>query len=366
MPGIVLKNLSKKSSHLSNQSGKPDKKQQLCPMAADKDIRVSFRWLQALLWVIFFMALILYATNKYGFAYSLYSTGIAVLCYLLAVYGNSSFLMPRFFRKGKMGLYLLCSAVFIAAVVWLKAWLEYTFLLPVHKLFFTMQMPHLSLGFLTVVTAFLFGGFLNTARNYIGLLKKQEEMKTRQLATELALLKQQVQPHFLFNTLNNIYSLANTKSDDTKIAIARLADMMRYFTDEAPKEKLPLQTEIGFISNYISLEQLRMVHPVKLTIDFAKDNVPVPPMLLMPFVENLFKHGVDKTRDDNEAVLKLAVANNWLQFSVCNRLCAETNGGSGFGLANLRKRLHLLYGDGYVLRAGKNGVKYEAYMEIPI
>jgi LytS/YehU family sensor histidine kinase len=175
-----------------------------------------------------------------------------------------------------------------------------------------------------------------------------------------------VQPHFLFNTLNNIYSLANIKSDNTKVAIAKLAGIMRYFTEDAPKEKVPLQTEIDFINNYISLEQLRMLHPVKFNIHFSNENILLPAMLLMPFIENLFKHGIDKTKESNEAELQLSIANNRLHYTVKNKICPNMKNGSGFGLANLKKRLDLLYGNEYTMQAKKNGAYFEASMEIPL
>lgn len=109
--------------------------------------------------------------------------------------------------------------------------------MPLHKRFYDLKSPHLSLVFLTTLIAFLFGTLLFITKNYIGLLKKQEELKAQQLSTELNLLKQQVQPHFLFNTLNNIYSLANARSENTKIAIAKLADIMRYFMEDAPRKR---------------------------------------------------------------------------------------------------------------------------------
>jgi sensor histidine kinase YesM len=330
------------------------------------EISVSFRWLQILLWAIFILGLYVYSSNKYGIRFSLYSTCIAMMSYLLAVYGNSHFLMPRFFKNNSVVIYLLYAVFFIIAVVLLKTSLERIVLLPYHKVFYTMQLPHVILGFITVVIAFLFGGFLYTARNYVSLLKQQEKMKTQQLTAELNLLKQQVQPHFLFNTLNNIYSLANAKSDNTKIAIERLADIMRYFTEDAPKEKVPLQTEIDFINNYISLEQLRMVYPVRMNINFTRENIPVPTMLLMPFMENLFKHGIDKTKNDNEVLVKLSVQNKRLQYSVKNKLHPETKNGTGFGLSNLKKRLNLLYGDDYTMTVKENDTYFEAYMEIPL
>jgi sensor histidine kinase YesM len=333
----------------------------------ESSIQISFRWLQILLWTIFFLAWALYTNNKWNSAtYGFASTIISIVFYIIAVYTNCLWLMPRFFRKGNIGRYIVYSIVFILLLVLIRAWIERIVLIPLHRAFYDMGLPHLSLVFLTTLIAFLFGSLLFVARNYIGLLQKQEEMKSQQLVTELALLKQQVQPHFLFNTLNNIYSLAHAKSDNTKIAIAKLADIMRYFMEDAPREKVALQTELDFIRNYISLEQLRMLHPVEFSMDLANEHREVPTMLLMPFVENLFKHGVDKTRNDNVAFLELKLENDRLKFTVRNKVYPDAATVNGFGLSNLKKRLDLLYGTDYTLRTGKNGLFFEAYMEIPV
>lgn len=329
--------------------------------------RISFRWLQILLWIIFFLAWALYTNNKwndntYGFA----STFVSIIFYITAVYANSLWLMPRYFRKGNILVYLGYSLLFLAAIIIIRAWLENLLLMPMHKKFYDLGTPHFSLVFLTTLIAFLFGSFLFVARNYIGLLKNQEEMKTQQLVSELNLLKQQVQPHFLFNTLNNIYSLANAKNENTKLAIAKLADIMRYFMEDAPKEKVMLQKEVEFIRNYISLEQLRLLYPVKFDIDFTTENIAVPAMLLMPFIENLFKHGVDKTKSDNHATMTLHIVAGRLKYSVQNRLSEQMQEGTGFGLSNLRKRLDLLYGNNYTLQTDRNDEYFNAYMEIPI
>jgi LytS/YehU family sensor histidine kinase len=239
-------------------------------------------------------------------------------------------------------------------------------LLPIQKVFYNYNPSHIFLAVITCLIAFLFSILLYVAKNYITLLKKQEEMKTRQVTAELNLLKQQVQPHFLFNTLNNIYSLAHVKSDHTTTAIEKLAGSMRYFMEDAPKEKVPLQTEINFITNYISLEQMRMLYPVKITGNFSEEKLELPPMLLMPFIENLFKHGVDKTKNDNEAMISLIAENGWLKYTVKNKLQPEIANGNGIGLTNLKKRLDLIYNDQYRLSTKNNHQYFEAVLEIPL
>lgn len=331
------------------------------------DPKRSFRIVELLLWAIFILSWGLYTNNKWNDStYGFSSTIISICVYIIAVYGNSLWLMPRYFKKEKLGLYFIYSLLFLAVLILARAYIEKLILMPLHKRFYDMQSPHLSLVFLTTLIAFLFGSLLFVAKNYMYLLRTQEELKTQQIASELNLLKQQVQPHFLFNTLNNIYSLAHTKSDNTTLAIEKLASIMRYFNEDALKEKVPLQTEINFIDNYILLEQLRMLHPVAFKREVSSEQALIPPMLLMPFIENLFKHGVDKTRKDNEVEIELKVANNRLYYSVRNSLVPELRNGNGFGLSNLRKRLDLLYGNQYKLRAETVNHHFEASLEIPL
>ena len=106
---------------------------------------------------------------------------------------------------------------------------EYKILLPLHLKFYSWTLSHFSFVFITNFLAFAFGALLRISIDYLSLLRRQQEMKTRQVATELNLLKAQVQPHFLFNTLNNIYYLAYTKNERTPEVIAKLSDIMRYF-----------------------------------------------------------------------------------------------------------------------------------------
>ncbi len=326
----------------------------------------NYRVIQAILWLICSLVYFTYGSIKWkSYEYATLVTAVNFGFYMILIYGNSLWLMPKYFNKSKKGLYVIYATVFFCAVCVARLFTENIFLFPIQKVFYNIGLPHISLTFITSLIAFLFGILLFIANNYVYLLKRAEVLKTEQISNQLHLLKQQVQPHFLFNTLNNIYSLANAKSDNTKVAIAKLADMMRYFTEDAPKEKIALQKEITFIENYIALEQLRMLHPVQFNIQFTKENIELPTMLLMPFVENIFKHGIDKTKEDNTASLTLTMHNNKLQFSVSNKI-AELHKEKGFGLDNLKKRLALLYDSNYVLTTTINNNIFEAFMEIPI
>jgi hypothetical protein len=263
---------------------------------------------QAAVWVLFYIFLLLYAIQKWEHTvYGFWAVTIATITYLVAVYGNAAWLIPRYYQAGRKTTYFIWSTLFVALLVVIRMYAEIQVLLPLHLTFYNWALPHFSFVFLTNFLAFMFGALLRITIDHIHLLRTQEEMRNQQMASELNLLKAQVQPHFLFNTLNNIYYLAYTKNERTAEVVARLSDIMRYFVDEAPKERVPLLTEIDFLENYIELEQIRMLHQAEIEFDrnTINDAIIIPPMLLIPLVENIFKHGVDKSVEKNDVVITL-------------------------------------------------------------
>jgi LytS/YehU family sensor histidine kinase len=149
--------------------------------------------------------------------------------------------------------------------------------------------------------------------------------------------------------------------------IAKLSELMRFFIEEAPKEKINIGNEVAFMKNYIELEQIRMVHPVRINwqVEAAMLDKQLPPMLLMPFVENVFKHGVDKLKRDNEVTILLQNKAHKLIYIVTNSLCDEVDSKIGSGLSNLKKRLDLLYAGDYLLETTKQNGCYIAKLMLP-
>lgn len=328
--------------------------------------------LQAGCWLLFYIFLVLYAVQKWGtWGGAFASTTIGMSSYVLCVYGQALWLMPRYYRKGKKTTYFLLSIVFLALVIFARMMAEYLILYPMHGnlQFYKLSIAQFSFCTISDFLAFFFGAMLYNTADYISLLRKQETMRMQQAAAELNLLKAQVQPHFLFNTLNNIYYLAYTKSDLAATVIARLSSIMRYFVDEAPKEKVPLSTEITFLKNYIELEQIRMLRAAALQFDHegVDEMIRIPPMLLIPLVENIYKHGVDKSVEENKIHLRLRMQNGNLIFNTLNTVQpAESATGSGVGLDNLRKRLKLLFGNDFTLTTEQTGQLYKVELIFPI
>jgi sensor histidine kinase YesM len=297
-----------------------------------------------------------------------------VVFYAALMYANVLWLIPSFYRRGKKILYLFLVILLLLAVTW--GFVETQLI--ISKIFtpkaaamqkgFPMRFFMIMLFMHTIV--FLFSLPLRLAYDYYAMRKQQAQLQKRTAEAELNLLKAQVQPHFLFNTLNNIYFVAQRESPTTAGLLERLSNIMRYFVDEGPKEKILLTREIDFIRDYIHLEKMRMRHPLQVDFDILGEpnGVSIPPMLLIPLVENVFKHGINKRSEENLLTVKLTISKDRLDLEVWNRLFEEIEPKQpgGNGLANLRSRLELLYGQQYQLQTEKKEALFLAHLNIPL
>lgn len=169
---------------------------------------------------------------------------------------------------------------------------------------------------------------------------------------ELSFLKAQINPHFLFNTLNNIYSLAVTKNERTADAVMKLSNIMRYVTDGGDETMVPLQNENDCITDYISLQKLRLGDdfPIEFSVSGDVTGKTIPPLSLMTFVENAFKHGVSN-HEQNNIIFKIVAQDKYIHFFAKNRLfsTARNTERTGIGIENTKKRLNVLYPEKHVL-----------------
>jgi len=197
--------------------------------------------------------------------------------------------------------------------------------------------------------------------------KLKSELILQTKASELALLRSQIKPHFLFNTLNNIYSLVYTKSEDAPEAVMKMSAIMRYMLYDATEDVVPLEKEIEYLKSFIALENLRL-HPkgfVDLTIAGSCENHTIAPMLLIPFVENAFKHGCKNCAVPGIKI-NLYADKQWIQFEVVNYLrktdTANKDQIKGIGLQNIRRRLELLYPGHHKLEINQNKELYSVLL----
>ncbi len=199
--------------------------------------------------------------------------------------------------------------------------------------------------------------------------KQKKELEKERLSSELAFLKNQISPHFFFNTLNNIYSLIGINKEDAQEALHNLSKMMRYLLYESEKGNTTLGDEISFLENYIELMKLRLSDRVTLNVSLPDkvSNLKVPPLLFIPFIENAFKHGVS-ANEHSFINISIDVYDDEIIFESSNSINLvkgdRPEADSGIGLENVIKRLKLLFSDDYILNISDKEKVYKVELRI--
>ncbi|OON70465.1 sensor histidine kinase [Hymenobacter sp. CRA2] len=271
-------------------------------------------------------------------------------------YLNWRILIPRTLGQGRVGRYSLGALLLVSLYELLRFFSNRLLPLQATSPMRGEELPRLLLQY-TLAALFLL--FLSSAlcvtRDYLRAQRHRRELERQQLLTELTALKMQVNPHFLFNTLNNIYSLASQKSDRAPEAVLRLSEIMRYMLYESSADTVPLAKELQHLRSFLELQRLRLpaTGPAAIVFDTVglgeSPSWPIAPMLLQPLVENAFKHG-DLTARPVVRMRLEQPESGALHFVVDNAVApagsrppAGLEPSGGVGLVNLRRRLELLY-----------------------
>lgn len=304
--------------------------------------------------------------------------------FLLAIlfYSNIFILIPRFLTKRKILLYLASVIIFVSVILIINHNIKKTFKLYNNKAkteeYIQESLKHSDtppwkrsndIGFLfTSIFILALSTSIKVTQESYNNEKLKKEIQTEKLNSELSFLKSQVNPHFLFNTLNNIYSLANKKSEHTATAVVKLSHLMRYMLYDANKEFCDLKNEIDYLIDYIELQKLRIQDKSKVvfTISGNENNKKIEPLLLVPFIENAFKHG-DLLSENSGINIYLQISERELLLKVENHICEikdNKNISSGIGLYNIKKRLALLYPENHELFTGEINNKYTSILKL--
>lgn len=280
---------------------------------------------------------------------------------MAATYFNNYFLIPRYLVAKRnylayAGLFsLLVGVHWFLDRAWVLLWVFSEFMADLgYNFYFFYYLPNLQ-NIFVFISVMLFAAVIRFSRIWY-----ETEMTTRKLAaekqaTELAFLKAQVNPHFLFNTLNSLYALAVEKNqEELAQSIASLAGLMRYLTYESNAEKVPLRREIDQIGGFIEIQHLRLSEDddviISLNTQGELEGKMIAPAILIPFVENALKHGIDVTKQ-SMVKIDVIVEGRMLYFNTKNTKQMSTSlNQEGIGLENVRKRLALLYPDRHTLR----------------
>ena len=232
--------------------------------------------------------------------------------------------------------------------------------------------PPMDIPMPIILFMLLIGINLGTKYYYKNQAYKQrlKELETESLTQQLEYLRYQVNPHFLMNTLNNIHALIDIEPETAKASIVELSKLLRYMLYEGAKARIPLQSELDFIQHYIKLMRLRYTDKVTINTDIqnVKPTVTIAPLLLIPFIENAFKHGVSY-QHSSIIDIRVVVTDSKISFQCINSKGTSDSASKqegGVGLTNVRKRLELIYGTDYTLNINDNDSSYEASLTIPV
>lgn len=291
---------------------------------------------------------------------------------ILLVYVNFYVLMPRLLFAQKYVQYCLALLVGMTAVALINTAIHNYLAASGYREFQIEAGWNVNLVIGRVIQIFYLIGFttgVKMARNWMSHLQWIRDKEKQYLETELNFLKSQIQPHFFFNTLNNLYSLTLKKSDQAPEVVLKLSDLMSYMLYESGSGRVTLDKEIAYLRNYIEVEKLRFGNRLNVIFETTGDTqkVFIPPMVLILFIENSFKHGVKNNIHHITITISLLVEEGILFFRVTNPVSTEESSThEGIGLKNVRRRLDLLFGKNYTLDTEEKDKQYIVSLKMPV
>ncbi len=329
-----------------------------------------------LFWLFYFNINFIRWGSYFGdYTYSLKSNLVEFPIHIILTYFNIFYLIPKFVLKRRFLLYFIYLILALATVYIVRTGLNYYLVteniwpeaIDSQKAFSFNHILAVTIGELYVVALVT---AIKLTADWITERRKNESLRELQLQTELKYLKSQIQPHFFFNTLNNLYALIIEKSEKASDVVLKLSEIMQYVLYDVQEPKIGLLNEINYIHSYLELEELRHGNKItsKIEIKGDIDEITIPPLLLLPFIENCFKHGFKNNDDitlnisfenskDEQLIFK--AKNN---FNLHNKIIKK----QGIGIENIRRRLELLYKSKYSLETKIIDDTYSVLLKIPI
>jgi two-component system LytT family sensor kinase len=335
-----------------------------------------------LYWIfnVLFFTLIFWSRNGYtNFLKNLHENASFLPFGMLFTYFSVNYLIQEYFLKNRIALYITFQIIVLLLYPPVSNAVVTLYVSPViHNVHAQYSLYN---GFLSIILILIFGivplagvKILNQFRRDVLLRQKTEhdkmqaELKLKE--AELKLLKGQIHPHFLFNTLNNLYSLSLEKSDKTPDLLIKLADMLSYIIYDCRSEKVPLTKEIDFIESFLELQRVRYdTCNISFKLNGELNNKEIAPMILHTFIDNSFKHGADKDSGNPWIKITATCKKDTLFFTVINstKIITEDNKKvPGIGISNVDKRLDLIYPDRHDLVINNSGGRYSVFLKLDL
>ena len=307
---------------------------------------------------------------------------VALPMKIIPTYFVVYFLIPRYLHQKKYFLFwlyfILSSIVFTIAYRFNNIHIAETLagldqpkeslLQIIYELEFTVLGYFFRVYFFTMIFI-----MIKTFRERAAKQHQIESLLKEKTQAELNFLKAQIHPHFLFNTLNNLYALCLDKSDEAPDVVAKLSEMLDYMLYQCKAPKVLISKEISLLENYIDLEKIRYGHRLKLDFTHTLDDpqAMIAPLILISFVENAFKHGVSSTLQNPTVNMTLTVENNQLNFNIFNTKSEDVQSDQmdykkGIGIKNVKRQLELVYPNQYELKVNEAQKSYEVNLRITL
>lgn len=342
-------------------------------MNLEKYIFGNYRFVSHILfWIVAWCFLLVMFGHQYGnYKESLVFVTVMLAVSALTTYYTLYYLIPRFLIKRKYGYFFLYALYGLVISVYIELIFTFYYVLKITEFNTLLSPTSIDIFFLIFGTYIIVisASIIKMVKYWYLEKKHSQEINKERIEAELKLLKSQINPHFLFNTLNNIYALALQKSDSTSDAVVKLSKILDYLLYECNDTYVLLEKEIDVIQNYIELEKIRFGD--KVQIQFSKNgdfkNLKIAPNLLLPYIENAFKHGVSKLRQAAYLKLDINVSDKKLHFHVENNIKIQDDllkSSSGIGLSNVEKRLNLLYKNNFELELNADQNVFKVNLKI--
>ena len=287
------------------------------------------------------------------------------------IYGNLWVLIPHFFNTKRYGLYFLTLSGLVLVYVLLKNLHDmYLYGYVVGDL---ERRTLLVNTFYNVSIAIFYAVFrmaIWLSREWFYQRELVQKIKNEQLVTELQYLKSQINPHIVFNTLNLIYGSIHKTNPEARQLVVQFSDLLRYQLYECNVEKVPIEKELDYLSNYVNLQRLRKNDNLTVNVEVSENSkgFTVAPLLFSPFVENAFKYVSNHETKHNGITVRLSLEKDTLMFSCFNtkngKVVKTADGSGGIGIANVKRRLELLYPQRHELKIAENTDMFEVELKL--
>ncbi len=327
----------------------------------------------SVIWIFYLLFLLVSDQSDKGSGLIFRNTLIHLFYLMLIVYVNYLYLIPVFLSKNRFLTYLILlflTALIITPIENVCLYWNFQDYVDISSKIELIENQYRH--FILLISLLVLSTILKITKEWFSQQSIQKELENKNLQSELSFLKSQINPHFLFNTLNSIYALSLKKSDKAPELVLHLSEMMRYMLYKSNEKEVPLEQEIQYIKNYLALEQTR--YGDKARIEFkcngsATEQHRIAPLLFITFLENSFKHGLSQSIKEGFVVCELTISEKSIFFTLQNSKAIEMDElyfQGGIGLSNVKRRLELLYPDRYELEIVDSEDTYNVCLQIII